>query len=486
MNDFSRLGKTRPVMPHQEHRIDGNVETRQPRIVPLNEYPGDQRVMHTHQLHQNENALVERKKLDAAPDYHGPKDHLVFTTGERSDRVHLYMTDHLVLDINDWRYHLATSSSAQVLVLRTQGGDDDIRVDDDVQITVFVDSGPGDDRLLCGGGFTKVNAGPGNDRVFTRTGASYIEAGEGNDIVTAQGSGPMTVYGGQGHDTLSGGKGACFIDGGQGDDVLLGGTGHSTVLSGAEGDDQITPGTGHTTIYTGTGTDFITHLRADVQLFNAYSASEPAPPTLPDDPGVIIAAKGLDSCGVVVEGTPRFQERVNDDLRLLLGSGNGRQLLDALGRARETTGAPVVIKELSEEENGMCFPARSEHDNPFITDRHAGIPVPGCTVYYDPSFLKDEVTSIVHLYHELCHAYNFMTGTIFPGYSANGLGLHRPPGRPVPNAELQAVGLNIQGPPFNFDTHPATPPLSTNPTAFTENGLRQEFGIPPREQYRDD
>ncbi len=484
MNDFSRRGPDIPVPPANEHWIDGNHENAHPLASALSQYPDDQRIMHTHRIHQDENTLVERKKLNATPDYRGPTDHLVFTTHERPDRVHLYQADHLVLDINDWRYHITPSSPTQVIVLNTQGGDDDIRVDDDLQATVFIDSGPGDDRLLCGGGFTKIDAGPGNDQIFTRSGASYIEAGDGNDVVSAHGCGPMTVYGGKGHDTLSGGEGGCFIDGGQGDDVLMGGKGHN-VLSGADGDDQITPGPGHNTIYTGTGVDFVAHLRPDVQLFNAYSASEPAPSTLPDDPGVIIAAKGLDSCGVIVEGTPRFQERVNDDLRLLLGSGNGRQLLNALGNAKEKSAVPVVIKELTEEENGMCFPGRTQQDDPFIRDGKAGTPVQGCTVYYDPSFLKGEVTSIVHLYHELCHAYNFVTGTTFPDWGPDGVDGNKPR-RPIPNAELQAVGLNVDSPPFDFDRDPATPPLSSNPEAFTENGLRLELGIPPRKQYRGD
>ncbi len=483
MNDFSTLGPAMPAIPHQEHWIDGNTETVHPLIASLDQYPDDQRVMHTHTIHQDENALVERKKLNATPDYRGPTDHLVFTTHDRPDRVHLHQADHLVLDINDWRYHITTSSATQVIVLNTQGGHDDIRVDDDVQATIFIDSGSGDDRLLCGGGFTKIDAGPGDDRIFTRSGASYIEAGDGNDVVSAHGSGPMTAYGGKGHDTLSGGEGACFIDGGLGDDVLVGGRGHN-VLSGADGDDQITPGPGRNTIYTGTGVDFITHLRPDVQLFNAYSASEPVPSTLADDSGVIIAAKGLDSCGIVVEGTPRFQERVNDDLRLLLGSGNGRQLLDVLGEVARRSGKPVLIRELTEEENGMCFPGRTPQDDPFIRNGEAGIPTLGCTVYYDPSFLKGEVTSVVHLYHELCHAYNFVTGTTFPGWSPDGVDANKPRDA-VPNAELQAVGLTVEASAFDFDKDPATAPLTSNPEPFTENGLRKEFGIPPRRQYRE-
>ncbi|WP_191487241.1 M91 family zinc metallopeptidase [Pseudomonas sp. FEN] len=490
MNDFSRLGPDRPVLPGNEHWIDGNAENALPSTAALDQYPDDQRLMHSHILHADDTAMVERKKLEAPPDYRGPTDHLHFTTRDRSDQVHLYLTDHPILDINEQRYHLKMASTGQVIVLRTAGGNDNIRVDDNVKITVFIDSGTGDDRILCGAGFTKINAGAGNDQVFTRSGASYIEAGDGDDIVSAQGSGPMTVYGGKGHDTLIGGEGACFMDGGQGDDLLLGGKGHN-VLSGAEGNDQITAGPDRNTVYTGTGVDFIEHLGPKTQLFNAYAAAGPVPSSLQTAPGTIIAAKELDNCGVIVDGTAEFQERVNDDLRLLLGSGNGRQLLEALGEARKKSAVPVVVKELTAEENGMCFPNRPQPDNPFedeypfIENGREGIPIKGCTVYYDPSFLKGEITSIVHLYHELCHAYNFVTGTIFPGYGPDGVDADNVRQR-VPNAELQAVGLRVSSPPFDFDRDPATPPLDSNPEAFSENGLRQEFGIPPRKQYRGD
>ncbi|NWD72302.1 hypothetical protein HX870_32355 [Pseudomonas gingeri] len=487
MNPPDILHPHQQAMPDKEHWIEGDAEIIHPRITPLNEYPDDARIMHIHPLHQDENVLIERKKLEASPDYRGPKDHLVFTTvGQRHEGAHLYRGD-LVLDINESRYHLKRSSSEQVIVLRTQEGDDEIIIDDDVQATVFIDSGAGADRVQCGGGFTKVHTGSGNDSVFTRSGASYIETGEGDDYVSALGDGPVTVYGGQDHDTLdvSASKGACFVEGGQGDDLVAGGQGQSNVLSGGEGDDEIIPGPGPTTIYTGTGTDLVSGLRADMQLFNAYSTSQPTPATLADDPGVMIAAKGLDTCGVIVEGSPRFQERVNDDLRLLLGSGNGQQLLDALGRAKEASGVPVVIKELSEEENGMCHPGGTEQDHLFIEHGQAGTPAQGCTVYYDPSFLKAEVTSIVHLYHELCHAYNFVTGTTFPGLGPDGVDAGKPRNL-VRNAELQAVGLEAQVPAFDFDANSATPPLTTNPEAFTENGLRLEFGIPPRKQYRED
>ncbi|QXI27333.1 M91 family zinc metallopeptidase [Pseudomonas vanderleydeniana] len=482
MSDLPKLDPIQPVLPEHEYRIDGSIETTSPVISPLQQYPDDERSLQVHSLHEDTNVRIERHRLQAPPSYRGPTDHLVFTSGSHDDRIHVYKTDHLVVDINDRRYHLDLASDSQVIVLRTQAGDDDIRVDDTVKTTVFIDSAEGNDLIVSGGGFTKVNAGDGNDRIFTRSGASYIEAGAGDDLVRALGSAAITAYGGPGRDTLIGGAGPCFLDGGQGDDLLQGGTGHS-VLSGSDGDDHIIAGTTRTTAYTGTGTDVVDNLGPQVQLFNAYSAAEPPPAGHLSDPGVIIAAKALDSCGVVVEGSAAFRERVNDDLRLLLGSENGRQLLDALGQARQKSGIAVVVRELSEEENGMCIPNHQEQDYPFVENGQARPPTDSCQVYYDPSFLKGEVTSIVHLYHELCHAYNYVTGTMFPGLSPDGIDGDRPR-HAIPNLELQAVGLNVEGMAFRFAGQPG--PLSSNPEAFSENGLRREFGIEPRKQYREE
>ncbi len=53
----------------------------------------------------------------------------------------------------------------------------------------------------------------------------------------------------------------------------------------------------------------------------------------------------------------------------------------------------------------------------------------------------------------------------------------------TPNIERQAVGLPIAMEPFDFDFDPDTPPTRTNPQAFTENGIRKEFGLPVRSTY---
>lgn len=88
----------------------------------------------------------------------------------------------------------------------------------------------------------------------------------------------------------------------------------------------------------------------------------------------------------------------------------------------------------------------------------------------------------MQLYHGLCHAYNYLTGTIFPGESLDGVDGNKPRAM-IPNAELQAIGLPVDAPPFDFDNDPTTPALDSNPEPFSENGIRKEFGLPPRKQY---
>jgi len=89
---------------------------------------------------------------------------------------------------------------------------------------------------------------------------------------------------------------------------------------------------------------------------------------------------------------------------------------------------------------------------------------------------------LASLYHELCHAYNYVTGTVFSGTTPEQLY----PGMPAhqtANEELQAIGLPADFPPFDFDKDPLTPPTNTNPPPYTENGILQELGLPLRKRY---
>lgn len=86
------------------------------------------------------------------------------------------------------------------------------------------------------------------------------------------------------------------------------------------------------------------------------------------------------------------------------------------------------------------------------------------------------------LYHELCHAYNFVTGSVFGGMSPDGHGGTKSAPM-VNNLELQVVGLPCNIEPFDFDDDPATPARVTNPTPYTENALLGELGLQLRKTY---
>lgn len=90
-------------------------------------------------------------------------------------------------------------------------GNDYVRIFHYVQIPVTLRGGPGDDRLIGGGGGDKLVGGPGND---------LLKGFVGDDA----------LFGGPGDDRLLGGSGDDALSGGPGLDVLLGGSG-TNVLS---------------------------------------------------------------------------------------------------------------------------------------------------------------------------------------------------------------------------------------------------------------
>lgn len=68
------------------------------------------------------------------------------------------------------------------------------------------------------------------------------------------------------------------------------------------------------------------------------------------------------------------------------------------------------------------------------------------------------------LFHELCHAWNHVNGTVLPEH------------------ENQVTGLPTAHS-FDFDGDPDTPPSNTSPDPFSENALRHELGLPRRNTY---
>lgn len=105
-------------------------------------------------------------------------------------------------------------------------GDEADRLTADLDISLDVDGGPGDDTLTA----TRIDGGSGDD---TLTGVR-VSGDTGDDRLRAAGSGPAVLDGGPGRDDIAGGPG--------GDDIhsLGGPAGSGDTIDGGPGQDRIT------------------------------------------------------------------------------------------------------------------------------------------------------------------------------------------------------------------------------------------------------
>lgn len=480
--------------PTNEWIIDGRISTPIDRTSNLNRGPQVQQQLAFIPLHQSSLVTVEREMADELHDY------IVFTTHDQADHIYVEAITHdngVRVSINAERFVVLLAGMNQFIVLRTQGGNDLVHVADEVARPILIDTGDGDDCIWAGGGYSRIFAGFGNDTILTRRGFSYIEAGDGSDQVIALSDGNMTVYAGPGNDRVIAGSGIAFINGGDDDDYLSGGRAHN-ILVGGPGNDTLQAGTGSNALYTGEGLDVVKELKHNDKVYanpnsglmatNQIIAHGLTSPDIlpacahPQAMVTDITPQRLEHSGVRVIGSLQFQQRVNDDLNLLACSPKGQQLFEALYAAEQLSGTPINIYELQDETNGMFVPRNHSNPPSYIQGNTPGTPSYGGSVYYNPTFIGNRMVNLPLLYHELCHAYNIVTGTTLPGESEDGVDGDKP--RPMtPNHELQAVGLPTNATPFDFDNDPSTPPTDTNPPAFSENGIREELGMPLRTQY---
>lgn len=477
-----------------------------------------------HQIcYEDDNLTIVRLRTQHATDAHPRKDALEITLA--ADQVNLWLTcngERLALYLDQDLYQITPSSPTQTIVLNSLHGADTIYIDDTVRNPVTLHSGAGDDYLAVGGSYSTIMSGPGNDTIKVTSGACYIEAGPGDDNVRINSTEAATVYAGDGDDDIRGGAGLSFIEAGAGADIIAGGAGH-TILSGGSGPDTLRAGSGTSVIYTGGHPDEATHLKPTDNVFASHSSTlialdeqqrrewiidkltTPSIPTAQEllDTLTLNPTRPFQEArihdgeagklGVTIEGNSEFQARVESDLELLRGSATGQKLLRALDLT-VTQGGRAVKIQYTDRSNGIFEPSvplepsllRLPGDPPdpvppYIKDGLPGPAAPGGTIFYNPTFSRPGLLPLVGLYHELCHAYNAMTGTVVPGRTEETVSGKT---AQIDNAELQALGLPIPGmTPFDFDLDPLTPPTLTNPEAYTENGLRRELGLPLRRTY---
>ncbi|WP_262386310.1 M91 family zinc metallopeptidase [Pseudomonas sp. WS 5021] len=417
-------------------------------------------------------------------------DALTFETGNSADTIHLsnHPDGRLKVEVNGKPYLFnvrdSKDSAPTSLHIKSHGGDDKIKIDPGVMLPVKVEAGDGDDDVQAGSGPTQLFGGKGNDTLRLGSGNGYVEGNEGDDTIVG-GTGSNVMYGNNGNDRLYAGAGAAqkqsYLDGGSGNDQLYAGNGH-TVINGGQGDDVLV-GHDRTTFYSGKGHDTIWSNRPDNRIY-----AKPTDRLLGGSDATItpVSPSNAGKEGFQAQGTQAFKQRVEDDLELLRGSPVGQQMLAGMDAVARQNGAPLpIIEGSSSHFDDHLSPEQTKQSH--IKEGAAGRRINSGTLQYNPFDIYADpnvpAAPIVTLQHESAHAWNAGTGTFFSGHTQEQVGANPPVD--TPNVERQAVGLPTTAAPFDFDNDPLTPPTSTNPKPFTENGLREEMGYGPREHYAD-
>ena len=412
------------------------------------------------------------------------KDRLVIETTSHADTVHIKKAKGggLEVIVNDKTYYIDSQQREQKIPeihIKTLGGDDRVWVDPDVSQQMLIETGDGADHVHAGSGNTRVFAGNGNDTVRLGTGIGYAEGGEGDDVLIG-GSAMSAMYGNNGNDKMfagySGNTQRTYMDGGRGDDQMIAMSGH-TIMHGGMGDNLVMS-YGNSHIYTGKDKNRVVSL-SDTDT--VYAKKEDTVQRTSGSRLVEVRYADVGREGLTVTGSLAFRQRVDDDLELLRLSPVGQEMLTELDAAFGRNVMPKVgpnevetvkAKNKRLPENQIVKINERERDGGEFFSR---------ALNYNPSFIDSshKAFPVGVLYHELAHSYNWVNKSKLSGEtrvndSATGV---------ESNMERQAVGLWTNES-FDFDRDPSTPPTSTNPKPFTENGLREEMGEPLRTAYK--
>lgn len=380
------------------------------------------------------------------------------------------LTGEQIVTIDGVKYRIPGGSD---LTIRGGGGDDSITLPKDVTLSFTVVGGEGLDRITSGGGKDRIFASGGDDEVEGGGGADFISGGGGHDYLDGQdggdrivgGAGRDTLYGLGGKDRLSGGSDADYLEGGKGADTLLGAEGDD-VLSGGRGDDQMFGGGGDDVSYGGLGTD---RTLGGAGQDTSHDDQRTRDSSNESNVNVDIPRE---TKHITIEGSDEFIARVEADLDALRSSPSGQALLKNLEENYENSGGlfgwgrdSLTIREFPSQ--APDYPVNSTANS--NDGQHV--------VRYLPT-IDDFMGAppIVVLQHELGHVYDYANDTYDPTtYRGEDQDDHGDP-----NGERVAAGL-----PIDHDRDPSTPEIidPRHPFEYTENGLREEMGLPPREHY---
>ena len=332
---------------------------------------------------------------------------------------------------------------------------------------VSVLAGDGDDVVRADTAGGSYYGGSGRDMIVAEAGDDYLSGGDGADYLDGGGGddeliggrGDDTLYGLDGSDRLAGGSGVDYLDGGRGADVAAGGSGDDIVFGGRDAD-TLLGGDGDDRLYGGEGTDHLdggpgTDDRAFAQSDDAVTGVEHRTDVQVSDAGSFVLIKGDD----------HFAARVESDLDALRSSPDGEAMLSTLEARHFLDGDSLTIVEF--DGHDAHAPSVDLMDGSSID-----------WVQYNPTDNGlpriAPAPPVVVLYHELAHVSDSFAGTFAEGTyeGADNAG--------VPNLEREAVGL-----PIDDDHDPATPDRldPDHPWELTENGFREELGLPARPRY---
>ncbi|GLZ80761.1 hypothetical protein Afil01_55680 [Actinorhabdospora filicis] len=346
-----------------------------------------------------------------------------------------------------------------------------------------VHGGEGDDVIASGRGDDRMEAGQGNDRVYGGDGRDYIDGGRGDDHLEGNTGGSVydavkgrsvgqgdTIYGGDGNDDIIGTDTNDYIDGGDGNDTMRGGDGDD-VLSGGKGDDTIDAGSalnadGKDVIYNGHGRDTVTGDASDTDYRQGDDNVDGVGNQKDVQP--LDVDKMIRDGVIQIKGSDEFKDRIIADLQTYGSSPTGIKMLN------------LYNDNMTDFLNGDSFVIKETHDENGYA-RNNGIFSDDIEIEINPKFHNDDGPGgfpATVLYHEMGHGASHLEDV----YDDDKIGVG--PDADIRKSEHQATGIpNKNGSVYN----PKDPGKDLDMgLEYTENGIRQEMGLDPRETYSSD
>lgn len=424
-------------------------------------------------------------------------DTTTVTTGSGNDTIEVTVdpdTGETVLTVTHYTESQCVVEEVRIpadqeVVINTGGGSDTITVPSGTDVNLRFSGGEGDDTVSAQGATGDIEAfgGEGADTLELGSGADVVHGGAGDDYVDSGGGddqvfgglGNDVLYGMDGEDVISGGEGNDYLEGATGDDRLFAGQGDD-IVSGGFGDDTGHGGAGDDTMYAGSGTDSFTGGQGTDKLTGEdHDTMDGEQRITIEIPSEEHYTRWLE---FEVDGSDAFKQRMLADLQMMASSETGQEMLEAQGRHYDESGFlgmgkdKVTIREF-DEQNGYASP-----DGYVVTinpDYQGGI-----NNTTDPNGWTGK-PPIVVLFHELGHINQFRSQggdadhwwdpDAINAEGGRGDWIRDENGQPL--IERQNVGLE-----WDTDVVPEGDGEDYDDD-LTENGFRDELGIPRREWY---